>query len=694
MRKLSLLVIVFSCLLAGAAVGGVRWLQQGLPPVSRLQRIEPSIKTLFFSAAGDTLAEFYEENRVLVPIERIPSIMVDALLATEDRAFYDHWGVNPTAVLRALIKNVQAGRVVQGGSTITQQLSRELFLTKDQTYLRKALEAMVALEIEKTYTKDEILEMYLNQIYFGQRAYGIQAAAQTYFSLQVEELGLRECALLAGIPKSPRDYNPVDFPDRALDRRNTVIYAMLDNGNITKEVADSVAALDLGLGDGSKREFLAPYFVEYVRQILVEQFPEDEFRSQGLHVYTTLDLEAQRVAEEAIDKQMADLEKRWFLRDNTREKYLALPEEEHPAVPPYLQAAFVALEPATGHVQAMVGGRNYWESNFNRAVQAKRQPGSAFKPILFAAAITDGFRPSDTIQDTPVVLTNGDGTEWRPQNYDRKFHGTVTLREALAKSINLPAIKLVMKIGPQAAVEEARRFGIQSPMAAVPSLALGVSEVSLIEITKAYSVLRNAGLVVEPNPILRIEDRNGHVLFESETRAAEGIPVSIAYVMTDMMESVCNPSDGGTGSKLRRNNWNAPAAGKTGTTDEYTDAWFIGFTNETIAGAWVGFDEKRSMGPGMTGAEAALPFWIDYVKAIGDSTKTGPFYPRPLGVTERRICRETGFLASAHCPGKRDEVYLDGSAPQTRCFTHQSPEAGGTPIDFGGAASTIDFGGF
>jgi len=678
MRKLPIIAVVLGCLLAGGFVGGLRWLQSGLPPISRLQRIEPSIKTLFFSAAGDTLAEFYEENRVLVPIEDIPQQLIDALLAIEDRSFYDHWGINIRAIGRAFIRNIEAGRVVQGGSTITQQLSRELFLTKEQTYIRKALEAMVALEIEKAYTKDEILELYLNQIYFGNRSYGIEAAAQSFFGKRTSELDLDECAVLAGLPKSPRDYSPINNPDAAVRRRGLVLQAMVETGTITQAEADSAGRLELQLGTATKKADLAPYFVEYVRQQLEDRFPDEEFRHKGLRVYTTLDLDAQLLAEESMEKQLQFIETRWFFDDNTRESYLAL--EEKPAVPDYLQAAVVVLESGTGNVLALTGGREYWESNWNRATQAVRQPGSAFKPFIFTTAIREGYRPSDTILDSPVVLPQVDGTEWRPQNYYRKFHGLVSLREALARSINLPAVKLILALEPALVAETGRAFGITTPIRAVPSLALGSSEVTLLELTQAYSVFRNNGILLAANPILRIEDRNGQVLYEPEQVEREVIPRPLAYIMTDMLESVVNE---GTGRKIRGTGWKGHAAGKTGTTDDYNNAWFIGFTPEVVVGTWVGYDQLRSIGPSMSGAAAALPIWIDVALGLSDSTNLEPFHQRPPGVGSRRICTGTGFLASAFCTETREEIYLESTAPRTLCHVH-SGVATRTWIDFGG----------
>ncbi|MFH1679505.1 MAG: PBP1A family penicillin-binding protein [Candidatus Eisenbacteria bacterium] len=683
MRKrflVGMLVIVF--LFGGAGAGFLRRLQENLPSLSRLERIEPPIKTLFFAAGGDTLAEVYEYNRVLVPLDQIPRPLVDAVLAVEDRKFYSHWGINLRAVLRALVRNVEAGRVVQGASTITQQLARNLFTHEEkgwmaQTYNRKIREALLALEIEKRYTKDEILEMYLNQIYLGNRAYGVEAAARAYFGKPVGELDLAECALIAGIIKNPRDYAPVRDPEAARARRAVVLGVLANQGLVSEEAADSAAAEPIVLAPETARRYEAGYFVEYARRFVEETFPEEEYLLRGLRVYTTLDAGMQKIAEEAVEQHLAAVEKTRRYPE-TRESYLGKPA---PAGPPdYIQGALVALEPETGRVLAMVGGRSYSESNWNRAVQAPRQPGSAFKPFVYLAALQNGHRTSDLILDAPVVLPQADGTQWRPGNYHRDFSGLVTLRTALAKSINLPAVKLVLALGPEKAVEAAKVLGIESTIDPLPALALGSEEVNLLELTKAYSVFRNGGILVEPAAIDRIEDRNGAVLYESEREAREAITAPLAAVMTSLLESVV---DEGTAVSVRSRGWKGPAAGKTGTYDDYTNAWFVGFTPEVVAGVWVGFEEKRNMGSGMSGDVAALPIWIRFVTAVSDSTKEGRFPVPRNGLEFRTVCTETGFLASPFCPRTREEIYLEGTAPVAVCHVH------GRAVP----ASFVDFGG-
>lgn len=679
-----IVILVVASLLGGAGAGSIRWFRQHLPPLTRLERIEPPIKTLFFSARGDTLAEFYEYNRVLVPLERVPVHLVDAILVIEDRKFYDHWGVDLRGVARAMVRNVSAGQVVQGASTITQQLARNLFSHEErgwmsQTYTRKIREALLAMEIEKRYTKDEILEMYLNHIYLGNRTYGVEAASRTYFGKHVEEISLAEAALLAGIIKNPRDYPPTRNPDLAARRRATVLAVMAKEGIISEAEADSARAEPITPAPQTGRLFESGYFVEYVRKLVSDMFPEEEYMQRGLRVHTTLDPEIQAFAEAAVESNLVriETERRYPV---TRADYV---EQEMTGTPEYLQGALVAVEPETGRIVAMVGGRSYRESNWNRAVQAPRQPGSSFKLFTFTTAIANGYRTSDMILDAPVVLPQADGTLWRPGNYYRRFHGLVSLREAFARSINLPAVKLVLALGPEKVAATARNLGIKSPVREVPAIALGSSEVNLLELTTAYSVFRNGGILVEPSAIARIEDRNGTVLFEAERESREAIPAALSAVVTSLLESVMDDPVG-TGHSLRRKGWHFPAAGKTGTYDDYTNAWFIGFTPEVVAGVWVGFEEKVNMGSGMSGGVAALPIWIDFATAVSDSTERGIF-PRPVaGVTYRTVCSETGFLASAGCPKPREEIYLDGSAPGTACYIHSKRTAAPVVVDFGG----------
>ncbi|RPJ43404.1 MAG: PBP1A family penicillin-binding protein, partial [Candidatus Latescibacterota bacterium] len=541
MRKrflIAALVVLF--LFGGAGAGFLRGLQKNLPPLSKLERIEPPIKTLFFAAGGDTLAEVYEFNRVLVPLDRIPDALKRGVIAVEDRKFYTHWGVNVRAILRALARNVEAGQVVQGASTITQQLARNLFSHEEkgwmaQTYNRKLREALLALEIEKRYTKDEILEMYLNQIFLGNRAYGVEAAAQVYFGKRAEELDLAESALLVGVIKNPRDYSPVKYPEAAKRRRDLVLDILAEQGIAGRAEVEEAAREPIVLAAETARRYEAGYFVEYCRRIVEEIFPDEEYLLRGLRVYTTLDARAQRIAEEAVESHLARIEEN---RGYTETHASYLRHREAGKAPNYIQGALLAIEPETGRILAMVGGRSYQESNWNRAVQAPRQPGSAFKPFLYAAALMEGHRASDMILDSPVVLPQADGTQWRPKNYHREFYGLVSLRTALAKSINLPAVKLALMLGPEKAVEMAHTMGIRSPLEPVPSIALGAEEVNLLELTTAYSVFRNGGILVEPVAITRIEDRNGEVLYKSVRDSREAIAAPLAALMTSMLESV------------------------------------------------------------------------------------------------------------------------------------------------------------
>ena len=671
-------VLVILCGTVGVGVGVANWLQKDLPSPSSLQTIAPPVKTIVYDVKNRPVHEFYKENRNLIPLRQIPKTMVDAILSIEDRRFYSHWGIDPIRLLGALANDIAAGRAEQGGSTITQQLARNLFLTHEKTFTRKIKEAVLAVRIEQTYTKDEILEMYLNQIYFGEGAYGLDAAAKVYFGKQVGELTLPECALLAGMPRNPRDYSPRREPERALKRRNLVLAAMLDNKRITRAQYESASETPLGVSKTRYDAKQAPYFMEMVRQYLDERYGSNQLYEGGMKVYTTIDIDLQHATEEALEKRLQALETR---NGYKRTRATILAEMAKKGTPQrvqteYLQAAAVVIDPKTGYIWALVGGRDFNESNFNRAVQAARQPGSAFKPFIYAAAMDNGYTPTEMILDTPVSFRAGNGLEWAPQNYDHKFRGPVTLRQALAQSLNVPAAKLLQKLGTPVVSAYARRMGIRSRLVNDLSLALGTSEVNLLELTSSYGVFANQGVRTTPIYVLKVEDKNGKVLEQARVTAEEALSPETALTMTSMLESVV---ENGTAAASHALGLNVPAAGKTGTTDDYTDAWFVGYTPDLVAGTWVGFDKKRKIGPNMTGAAAALPIWVDIVAA---ATKGKPpvDFPVPSGVVSRQICSQTGLLANPACPETELELFREGSEPTGTCNVHvggeKPPEAG------------------
>ncbi|HEX7077845.1 MAG TPA: PBP1A family penicillin-binding protein [Candidatus Eisenbacteria bacterium] len=662
------IIIVILCGSVGVGIGVANWMRKDLPSPASLQTIAPPVKTLVYDVNGKIVHEFYKENRTIVPLREIPRTMVDAILSIEDRRFYAHWGIDPIRLFGALVQDVIARRAEQGASTITQQLARNLFLTHEKTLTRKIKEAVLAVRIEQTYTKDEILEMYLNQIYFGEGAYGVDAASKIYFGKPVQELSLPECALLAGLPRNPRDYSPRRDPDRGLKRRNLVLAAMLQNKRITRAQYESACEAPLGVTKTRMDPREAPYFMEMVRLYLDERYGSNQLYEGGLRVYTTLDADLQNAAEESLERRIAELEQRNGYK-RTRATILAKAKDANPgerAQTEYLQGAIVTIDPTNGQIRALVGGRDFNESNFNRAVQAARQPGSAFKPFIYAAAIDNGYTPNEMILDTPVAFRAGNGEEWAPQNYDHKFRGPVTLRTALAKSLNVPSAKLLQKLGTPVVISYARRMGIRSRLVSDLSLALGTSEVNLLELTSAYGVFANQGVRVNPVFVLRVEDKNGKVLEQSRTTAEEVLSPETALTMTNMMESVIEM---GTAASAHALGLNVPAAGKTGTTDDYTDAWFVGFTPNLVTGVWIGFDRKQKIGPGMTGAAAALPIWVDVMES---ATKGKPpqDFPVPSGVVSRLICSETGLLANPACPETETELFREGSEPTGYCNVH------------------------
>jgi penicillin-binding protein 1A len=671
-RLFFVLVVVAVFGSAGAVFGLVQWLGRDLPRPEELSAIRTPVKTVVYDARGRVLHEFFKENRSPVRLNQIPRHLVSATLSTEDRSFYRHWGVDLWGIGRAAVSNVLQMRKAEGGSTITQQLARNLFLTHERTVTRKLKEIALAVEIERSYSKNQILEMYFNQIYFGEGAYGVEAAAKTYFAKPLNELSLSDCALLAGLPANPSVYSPRRRPAAARARRAKVLRNMLATRAITQVEFDHALDAPLGVTPQRYSNDRAPYFTEMVRLYLDERYGSNAVYEGGLRVYTTLDMDLQQVAERALEKQLLSLETELKLKI-THARFAGPDSEAAKGAPvtPYLQGSFVAIDPRNGYVRALVGGRDWNHSNFNRVTQARRQPGSAFKPFVYTAAMDNGFRPTDIVVDEPVSFPGGDGKAYEPGNYDRTFRGPVTLRYALQMSINIPAIKLLRKVGTSLVASYARRMGIKSPIGQNLSLALGSSEVTLLELTSAYGVLANRGIRNEPLYVLKVEDKAGSVLERNSPRPTEVLSEETAGIMTSMLQSAM---DHGTGAPARARGFTYPAAGKTGTMDDYMDAWFVGYTPSLVAGAWVGFDVKKTIGPGMTGGRAALPIWADFM--IG-ATRGRPVedFPVPAGTVSREVCAETGMLATQNCPNLTTEQYAEGSEPTEHCTTHP-----GTPL--------------
>lgn len=638
------LFLVLTAVLIGGAAGFVIFSVWDLPEIQTLEEYKPSITSRVYSDDNKLLAEFFLENRTPVALENVPEMLIKALIATEDTRFYSHHGLDPRGIARALFRNIRAGKVVEGGSTLTQQLAKVLFLTPERSYTRKLKEIALAVRIEQRYTKREILSLYLNQIYFGSGAYGIEAAAQIYFGKSAKDLNLAECALLAGLPRSPKYYSPFKSPGNALGRRAYVLNRMVAAGIITKAQADDAKKAPLPVQTAVKTGEPAPYFVEYIRQKVEERFGSSILYTGGLNIYTSINVELQKYAEQAVSTGLLKIEAR---HKKTGKRML--------------QAALIAIEPATGRIRAMVGGRDFNQSQFNRAWQALRQPGSSFKPIIFAAALDRGFGASDLLDDSPLTVKLDRNKSWTPENFTHTYQGAVTLRNALTQSLNVPTIRLLEKIGVDETIHYVRKLGIKSTMNPYLSLALGSSDVTLLELTAAYAVFANHGIKLGPVSILTITDTTGRVLYLNDTLPEQAIRPETAYLVTNLLKGVV---EHGTGWKARE--LGRPVAGKTGTTNDYRDAWFIGYTPGLVTGVWVGYDDQSSIGPKETGARAALPIWLEFMKKANANTEPEDFTV-PEGIIFKQVDPKTGLLSTDNCKYSIREAFLPGTEPRKYC---------------------------
>jgi penicillin-binding protein 1A len=606
LRALFLAGLVFAAGgLCGAGLGALLALTRDLPSIRGLESFRPSAATRLLSTEGKVIGEFFVEKRLPISLAEIPPYLKQAVIAVEDQRFYAHAGIDWRGVLRASVKDVLAGRIVEGGSTITQQLAKLLFLDSERTLRRKFKEALLSLQIERRYRKDEILALYLNQIYLGSGAYGVEAAANIYFGRHVWELDLSECALIAGLSRAPSLYSPLVHPDRALARRALVLKRLRETDAITEDQYRSALGKPLQLAPSRGSGGSSLYFADYLRPQLEEALGENLIYRGGLTVQTTLREGWQRIAEQAIRNGLSTLEQRHGGGGE---------ESESP------QGAVVILDAATGMIRAMVGGRDYGTSQFNRAFQAERQPGSAFKPIIYAYALERGYSPSDRIYDSPVSYPQPDGTRWEPHNYSGRFDGEMTLRHALEVSQNIVAIKLLERLGPTSVVEFAHKLGIQSTLQPNLSLALGTSEVSLLDLASAYQVFARGGLWVQPSAITDVLDANGRSLWKPVPGSSLVCSQQTASVLTDMLTGVIQRGTGKAASKLA---W--PLAGKTGTTENFRDAWFVGYSPSVVASVWVGYDSGQELGPRETGAQAALPIWVEIMEKVLPETSQGGF---------------------------------------------------------------------
>lgn len=730
------------------------YINEDLPKISKLSDYHPPIITTVYSDDNRKIGEFYKERRIVVPVSRIPQMLKEAFISAEDSRFYSHPGIDIIGIFRALLKNIEAGGVVQGGSTITQQVTKSFLLTPERSYTRKIKEAILAYRISKAFSKDEILFLYLNQIYLGHGAYGIEAASENYFGKPVTDLNLAESALLAGLPQAPSKYSPFRYPDRAKQRQAYVLNRMAAEGYITE--AQAAAAIQQPMDIKPRKNWYieeVPFYTEHVRRYVETKYGPDVLYSNGLNIYTAVNIDMQKAAQEELGIGLGALDKRQGYRGPIKnlkpdeiESFCAAIQEEikdttikpgvvisgvvdaiseseqvarvrigksqgvirftdmkwakkinpnHPQKEsgtkrpptilgtgdvilvkvmdkakdgdkwnlsleqtPKVQGALLCLEAGTGKVKVMVGGRDFRDSQFNRAIQSRRQPGSSFKPIIYAAAIDKGYTPATVIIDSPIAFQDDEtDSVWKPQNYDRKFSGQILLRTALEKSVNVVTVKILQDIGVGYAIGYAKKLGITSALERNFSIALGSSGVSLLELVKAYSVFDNAGDLIQPVFITKITDRNGHVLEETIPEKIPVIEKSTAFIMTSLMESVVK---NGTGRKARE--LGRPAAGKTGTTNNLNDAWFVGYTPEYIAGVWVGFDEEESLGKGETGGAAACPVWVGFMKQAL-ANKPVQVFPVPEGIVFAKVDADTGLLAGPGTQNILFECFKEGTLP-------------------------------
>ena len=674
-------------------------LSRDLPSLEQLENYDPDLVTRIYSTDGKILNELFVQKRVFIELDKIPVHMQYAVVSSEDRRFFDHWGLSMRSIARAVMINTLSLSYRQGFSTLTQQLARNLYKSVgfEDSILRKVKEMITAIQIERTYTKDEILEMYLNTVHFGHGTYGVEAATKRFFGKESKYLTIDESALLVGLLPAPASYSPIHHPDRAIRRRNTVLRLMRDQGYIGKGEHEENRARTLETVLEVPKRGTAPYFTEYVRRVLEKQDTAlgINIYRDGLKIYTTLDSRLQAIAEDAVLKTVKDdqerLNKRLYKNREEFEDlaYLTIYKEDSIRMmlsgegqlykdlrdKLLVQSAFVALDPNTGGILAMVGGRPDYHDQYNRAVQAKRQPGSVFKPFVYTTALDNGYPVTEQLLNQPVVLNiqNMDGTwvKWKPQNYDGSTGGLTTFREGLRKSMNLISVRMVQQdIAPADQVKQtAKRMGINTDIRAVDAIALGTSEVFPIEMVSAYSALSNMGVYSKPFAITKIEDRYGNIIKEYYPERREVLSEETAYLMTSLMQTVM---DRGTGGSARwKYKFNRPAAGKTGTTQGWSDAWFVGFTPQIAAGCWFGVDDfKVPLGPGQDGSRAALPAWARFMKAAHDTLGLPvEKFPKPSGIEDSEICSVTKKLPLPACPVET-EIFKNGTEPTQKCKVH------------------------
>jgi 1A family penicillin-binding protein len=649
------------------AVAGLFSLGSPMPSAESVANFRPPASTRILDCRGRVVFDFYQEKRRPVPLESIPGCLRDAVVAVEDKRFYSHWGIDLARVPGLALSMVKRAGDIKGTSTITQQLARSMFLTPERSITRKLKEMALAVELERHYSKSEILEMYFNQIWFGGSVYGVEAAAEKYFGKTAARLNPVECATIGAMLANPSAYSPYYHPDRLLTRRNFFVTKMFRLGCISRKQLDAGLKQPLTVLPPGTGGNLAPYFVEEIRRYMIDKYGADFVYRSGAVIHTTLDLDMQQAANLALLSHLRQLEKDYRLRPTLSAYDSAARADSTIGPPKYLQGALLAMDVRTGYVRALIGGREFKHSEFNRATQAKRQAGSAFKPFVFIAAIDNGMTAADIEVDSAITIPIAGQPDYQPHNYDGTVLGRISLRRALALSRNLVAVRLITKVGPELVARYANLMGVTGPLKPVFSLALGSVEVTLIDMVNAFNTIADNGIRVKPIMITRVEDAHGMVIEETRPEEQPALRPQTAYVVANMMQSVVNE---GTATVIRQLGYQGLAAGKTGTTDDYADAWFIGFTPELTCGVWVGFDRKKTIFSGATGGAVAAPIWADFMKTVRPDSLPSDGFAVPDSITTVAVCEQTGQLAAPSCPRVRYEVFIAGTEPKTPCALH------------------------
>ena len=685
-KKLAFAIVLSTGFGGGLAYGA--WTRACLagacPSIGVLETFKPSQAAKLYAADGRLITDLGLERRTVVPFNEISPELRAAFLAVEDKRFYTHHGIDFFRFIGAVKADLLAMRFAEGFSTITMQAARNVWpdrLTKAKDIRRKLREVKIALELERTYPKDKIFEIYLNQVWLGARAFGVETAAQRYLGKSSRSLNVAEAALLAGINRAPGIYDPFKHPDRAVARRNVVINLMRDQGYLSDAEAERWKAYPLALSSRQDYGEVAPYFVDWVRQQLAARFGQDLY-TKGYRVYTTLDLDMQLSAERALEDQIDAIESGTVFgpyKHTTYQEYLDHGGESSGGLTPYLQGALISMDAKTGAIRAMVGGRDFEDSKFNRAVQAQRQPGSTFKPFIYAAAIRAGKPASYVIDDKPLSYEQpGDTMPWEPQNYEGDFMGPMTLRRGLYKSRNMIAVQLGMELGIEPVIGEAVRFGITSRLPKFPSLFLGSASVNLLEMTSAYTAFATLGDRAGPYYVLRVEDEKGNIIWQPQESHDRVMDSDHMWIMTNMLQDVvlkgtANAAVWGGGFQL-------PAAGKTGTTDNGTDVWFLGFTSDLVTGVWMGLDTPQKIKANAAGGVLAAPAWTAFMREVYDRRARPAGWQRPDHLITREVDNTTGYLATPFCPrtARYWEWFIPGTEPKEYCPIH-SPFAKSAP---------------